>query len=174
MRWYVHPFLGLLMAFTRPLKGLKKAFNRNLKELDQAFMRTLKGLKQGFNRKVDKTKRAESRKTQKVNAGAKRRLIFALGSRWIFWTQVAHDGVALLRVLASISVAYEMSTYAYWLLSFLYHVLVYCQAACTLFLFVIVLYCHLFICCLLLQERRRSPQPVLAIAQSFVHSSLTD
>ena len=92
----------------------------------------------------------EQRLLAKKTAKARRSELFHYGRRWVFWREFGIRCIALLRAFAFLSVAYAMMLCACWLLSFVYHILVFFQNAVALTFFVCALYSHLFLCCLLL------------------------
>jgi uncharacterized membrane protein YdbT with pleckstrin-like domain len=61
----------------------------------------------------------------KKRAKACRKEIFALGRQYIRVRNIVLRLLAMLRFVAFLSVSYEMLLYAYWLLSFTYHLLAY-------------------------------------------------
>ena len=93
----------------------------------------------------------EQRKAAKHAAKVCRRDIFQYGRRWLFFRGVARQCLALLRALAFLSVAFEMFTYTYWCLRCVYQIFLFFQIACVLLFSAAVFFCHIFLCCLLLQ-----------------------
>jgi hypothetical protein len=106
-----------------------------------------------IQRRLPATDSAEIKRARllhKKAAKARRSDIFLYGSRWVIIREIATHCITLLRVFAFVSVAFEMSQNALWLLSFAYHFLVYFQSACTFIFFAFVLYGHLFLWSVLL------------------------
>ena len=106
------------------------------------------------HRRLPATAPAEIKRARllhKKAAKARRSDIFLHGSRWVCIREFVTHCISILRVLAFVSVAFEMCQNALWLLSLVYHFLVFFQSACAFIFLAYVLYAHLFLLSVLLQ-----------------------